>query len=488
MGRIANLWNKVNELDARLAGRSFTWPYPHDEFGGYFGFASTSPSPDKEGPPSGFIQLVDRMFRANPVVFACESKRLSVFSDIRFYFRAYEKGGRPGKLFTKPELDILENPWPRGQTGDLLTHMLLCADLGGNAYVVRALDQPDRLRVLRPDWVTIVMGDRRGRPVLSAGQLDAEIIGFIYDPKDGLTEPETLLADEVAHWAPIPDPLARFRGMSWLTPVIREVQADQAATAHKLTFFENGATPQTVVSFDPTVTEEQFARFVSAFDAQHAGWRNAYKTLYLGGGADVKTVGSNLQQLDFSNTQGKGETRIAAAAGIHPVLVPLSEGLAGSSLNAGNFAAARRATADMTFRPLWRGVAGCLESIVPPPDQRSHLWYDDRDVAFLREDIKDLADIRVADATAMEMLIRAGYTADSVREAVIADDFSLLEHTGLYSVQLIPPTTAPLRLPAGAGHPEGEAGVTGPGATPTVPAGDVKPMMPATTPATNGKG
>jgi hypothetical protein len=31
----------------------------------------------------------------------------------------------------------------------------------------------------------------------------------------------------VAHWSPIPDPLANFRGMSWLTPVLREIDADQ---------------------------------------------------------------------------------------------------------------------------------------------------------------------------------------------------------------------------------------------------------------------
>ena len=182
--------------------------------------------------------------------------------------------------------------------------------------------------------MTIVMGDSSGRPVKSASQLDAEIIGFIYDPQDGQTAPEALLADEVAHFIPpgLRDPLARFRGMSWLTPIIREVQADQAATMHKLGFFENGATPQMVVTFDATVTEDQFKAFVSKMDDGHKGWRNAYKTLYLGGGATPTVVGKDLQQFDFSATQGKGETRIAAASGIHPVLVPVSEGMQGSSL------------------------------------------------------------------------------------------------------------------------------------------------------------
>ena len=59
----------------------------------------------------------------------------------------------------------------------------------------------------------------------------------------------------------------------------------------------------------------------------HEGLWNAYKTLYLGGGADAKIIGSNMQQLDFKTVQGHGETRIAAAAGVPPIIVGLSEGL-----------------------------------------------------------------------------------------------------------------------------------------------------------------
>src|SRR3546814_2208685 len=56
-----------------------------------------------------------------------------------------------------------------------------------------------------------------------------------------------LLPDEVVHYSPIPDPIARFRGMSWLTPVIREIQADNAATTHKDSFYRNGARPSMLV-------------------------------------------------------------------------------------------------------------------------------------------------------------------------------------------------------------------------------------------------
>src|SRR6266508_2616137 len=248
--------------------------------------------------------------------------------------------------------------------------MLVDADFAGSAYVARRNERPDRLMRMRPDWVVLVLGSQDD-PDFAGLAMDAEIIGCMYHP-GGIMSGQAaipLLVDEFAHFAPIPDPLATYRGMSWLTPIIREIQADSAAPMHKLMFFENGASPQMVVSMGPEVSPANLKQFVAKMDDSHQGWQNAYKTLYLGGGADVTVVGKDLAQLDFKITQGGGETRIAADSGVHPVVVALSEGLAGSSLNAGNFQAAARITADKTLRPLWRNVSGALENIVPAPDR-----------------------------------------------------------------------------------------------------------------------
>jgi phage portal protein BeeE len=216
--------------------------------------------------------------------------------------------------------------------------------------------------------------------------------------------------------------------------------ADGAATAHKLKFFENGATPNLVIKRADAPDKTVFKEWVKLMEEGHAGAANAYKTLYLTAGADATVVGKDLQQLEFKVTQGAGETRIAAAAGVHPVIVGLSEGMQGSSLNAGNFGSARRLVADRTARPWWRNAAGSLETIVPPP-AGSQLWYDDRDIAFLREDRKDAADIQQIKASSIRQLVDAGYKPESVVKAVEAEDMTLLVHSGLYSVQLQPPGT-----------------------------------------------
>lgn len=397
-------------------------------------YGTGRPVDGKERPLAlDFEAKIRHAYKSNGPVFALMMVRQMVFAEARFQFRQI-RNGRPGDLFGTSALSVLEQPWPGATTGDLLSRLLQNADLEGNGYVTNY--NPGRLKMMRPDWVTIITASDE-EPGLPSEALDSHLVGYMYDPPTG-GEPWFLLPDQVAHFAPIPDPEFQFRGMSWLTPVIREITGDTAATRHKLKFFENGATPQVIVSLDATVTPDKVRKFQTLMDSQHRGVDTAYKTLYLGGGADVTVVGKDLHQLDFKATQGAGETRLAAAAGVPPVIVGFSEGLAGSSLNAGNYASSRRRFADGTMRPLWRNAAGSLAQLVDVP-AGAELWYDDRDIAFLREDRRDAAEIQGLQSRTIRTLVDAGYDPASVVAAVEAEDYSLLRHTGLYSVQLQKP-------------------------------------------------
>jgi hypothetical protein len=66
------------------------------------------------------------------------------------------------------------------------------------------------------------------------------------------------------------------------------------------------------------------------------------------------------------------------------------------------------------------------------------LWYDDRDVSFLQEDVLDSAEIRAKDASTMRQLVDGGFDPTSVVDAVTTGDMTLLRHTGNLSVQLQP--------------------------------------------------
>jgi phage portal protein BeeE len=369
-------------------------------------------------------------FRSSPIVWACMEARKSLFSEARFMYRQ-RRSGTPGDLFSTPALDLLAQPWPGGTTGDMLARMSYHEDLGGNGFVVRLDDRT--LFQPRPDWVTVILG----APAQSSRALP---IGIIYHPGgrySGL-EPEPFLWEQVAHYMPTPDPLAPWRGISWLGALVREISADLAATEHKLRFFEAGATPNLIVSLDPAITGTAWKEWVEKFDDKYAGVTNAYKTMYLGAGAQATVVGKDLQQLDFRATQGAGETRIAAAAGVPAAVIGISEGLQGSSLNAGNFAASMRRFADLTQRPRWRNAAGSLAHIVPVP-AAAELWYDASDISALKDDIQAAADVQAKHASAIRQYVDAGFEPATVVEAIASGDLKRLRHTGLYSVQLQPP-------------------------------------------------
>ena len=391
----------------------------------------TLPGSKQEEPDGGYESMA-RLYKASPIVFAVCDARMRLFTEARFQFRRMSQG-KPGDLFGTDALGILEEPWPNGNTSDLLARALQDADLAGNSYFVRRAGNV--LQRLRPDRVAIILD----RP---EGDIDARVQGYAYYPKGrhGGVDPIILLAEQVAHFAPIPDPTARYRGMTWLTPVIREVMADTAAVTHKQSFFEAGATPNLVIKRSDEISKDAFKEWVALMEAGHAGAANAYKTLYLSSGADATVVGANLRQLDFSQVQGHGETRVAAAAGVPPIIVGLSEGLAAATYS--NYGQARRAFADLWARPMWRNFAGSIKAIVDVPPGAT-LWYDDANIPFLAEDKADEANIASTAASTINALITTGFEPDAAVRAVMSNDLSMLvgQHSGLYSVQLQAPGT-----------------------------------------------
>jgi hypothetical protein len=262
-------------------------PLSWDDYQDYFGFG---------GPGFPFIQMtmgsLDRekvaasaiaAYKTSGPVFALIMARMQVFSQVKFQWTHFQ-GSQPGDLFGSPELGVLETPWQGGTTGKLLARMEMHNSLAGNAYIRRT--RPDQLNVLRPDFVTIILGSQENEenPALAA---DTEVAGYFYTPAGG--RPQIFLPDEVAHFAPVPDPWFHFLGQSWITPVLRDLQADQGSVEHKFRFFENNATVNMAVKFDPGLDINKVRGFKALMEEEHRGLANAFRTLYLGGGADVQT-------------------------------------------------------------------------------------------------------------------------------------------------------------------------------------------------------
>lgn len=387
-----------------------------------------------------FKAYIDKVHRRNGVVAGAVSTRALLLSQLEFVFEQTRDGDSPGQMFTDRSLVSLERP--RSTTrNNLLYSWEVDASYGGTAYGYR---DGNVLRRLMPDRCTWLLGSDTD-PDWDGDQVrlpyDAQVVALVYHPHPNDTSRGRLFfPGEFFAWSPEPDPINWWRGESWVSSVMREILIDGQATDHFEKFFEHAATPNLVFLMDPSKTAEQVADYAKVVNQNHAGAMRSFKNMFLGGGTDVKVVGSSLESMRMSELQGGLETRIALRAHVPGVILQIREGYTGASLNTGNYGSARRLLADKWFTPTAKGLCAALESLYPaPPNAR--LAYDPARVMFLQEDQKDEAEIMATNAAAIRQYVDGGFDPASAVLAVETNDLSKLVHTGNVSVQLQPPGT-----------------------------------------------
>jgi phage portal protein BeeE len=394
----------MSRLLDRLADRySLRQGYWEGMASGAAVYQSTWGDPNREKAIANLVSAAQDAYASNGIVFACILIRMSVFAEIRFVFQSLVDK----RLYGTPDLTILEHPWPGCTTGELLARVEQDVSTAGQDYTWAA--DTDRLVRVPPTEVTIISEEIQG----PRGHY-REVIGYDWDPApiqnvapgqdDRSDKAQFLPVAEVSHFSPYPDPKANFRGMSWLTPVLREIAADSGMTNYKLSYLEHAATPNMLVRYQQRLRPDTVDAIVERMEAKYAAG-NAFRTLVLDQGADATVVGNSLEQLSYEATQRAGAERICAAAGVDPVLIGLRTGDAEQAL---------RRLADVTLRPLWRGVCASLQKLVPNvPPQGVRLWFDVSDVAALQESETARAQVAQVSSAALLTLVQAGYTRES---------------------------------------------------------------------------
>lgn len=351
------------------------------------------------------------------IVFAAILVRISLFSEVEFQFQAKDDG----HLFGNTALAKIEEPWgPGSSASELLARMEQDTSLTGNAYIWDAPGE-GRLVRLRPDWTTIVSELVR---VPGGGQYRHKV-GYWVEPPKSVTGQGTgqfYPAAEVVHWAPVPDPAADFRGMSWLTPVYRDIAGDDGLTNYKVRYLENSASPNLLIRYSQKLQPGTVDAVRERMHARYGGVNNAFKTLVLDQGADVTVIGNSLQQMDFSNVQSAGVDRILAAGRVPGLMVGL-ESLRGAGRS---YQDVVMQFANLWARPQWRSVCGALSQIVDVP-AGNRLWFSTTNIAALQSGEMEQAQAALVRMQALLAARQAGYTRDSAVAAVDTGDVTKLK-------------------------------------------------------------
>lgn len=374
-------------------------------------------SPDREPVMPQMTAWAQQAYAGNAIIFGAILVRMALFCEARFQFQAKDDK----HLFGNQDLAKLEEPFgPNTTTGDLLARMEQDASLVGNAYL---WDVPgeDRLVRLRPDWTTIVSELVQ---VPGGGQYRRKLGYWVEPPKSVLGQGggQFYPADEVVHWAPVPDPAAEFRGMSWLTPVYRDVLGDDGLSQYKIRYLENSASPNLLIRYAQKLSPGTVDSVRERMHARYGGVNNAFKTLVLDQGADVTVIGNSLSQMDFSGVSAVGTERILAAAAVPGVLVGL-EPLRGAGRG---FQESMEKFANVWARPQWRSVCGALSQLVDVPSG-NRLWYDTTDIAALQDSETARAQAALVRAQALLAASQAGYDRQSAVAFVDSGDVTQLK-------------------------------------------------------------
>jgi phage portal protein BeeE len=456
-------------LDRMLGRASFDNFTEYSGSGAYLVTTSDPSGRQKEGAPPGTVRSAREALAGNGVVFACIAARSAIFSEARFQFQSTADK----HLFGLPSLSLLEYPWPNATAGELLARLEQDVSTAGNSYIrkVNPADGGDPLLVqMRPDCVTIISEQRED----DAGRIYKVPVGYAEDLTPlGITDrdPQVYSTDEVAHYSPFPDPQAWFRGMSWLTPVLREVGADNGLTAYKSAHISQGAMPGLVIKYSQKLSQPVVDRLKKRFEALYGGPGNSGRTLVLDEGADVTVAGSTLEQLQYVTVQAAGQNRILAAAMVPSEIV----GLEGPREASGNYELAMRRFADIWARPHWRMACASLQHLLPDVTPPTRLWYDVSDIAALREGELARSQATLVRAQAVGAFVTAGYSRDSAIAAADSGDLSQLKPDPGAAAPGAPTGTRPPQ----AGVPQDLPGVVAPNKPNAKPAAFVPmPGMP----------
>src|SRR5260221_4181362 len=364
---------------------------------------TTYGSPDREAVLPQLAAWAQSEYAGNSVVFSAILLRLMLFSEATFQFQAKDDK----HLFGNTDLKILEEPWPDGSTGELLVRMEQDVSLAGTSCTWPVRGEA-RLVRLRPDWTTLISEVVTGP---DGGEYRNKI-GFYVEPPArtvlGERRGHFYPAEEVAHWAPVPDPQADFRGMSWLTPVYRDIKGDDWLGIYKIRYLENSASPNMLIKYAQKLQPGTIDAVRERMQARYGGADNAFKTLVLDQGADATVIGNSLQQMDFSGVAAAGEQRILADAHVPGVLVGL-EPLRGAGRG---YQESMQNFDNLYARPQWRSVCGALSKLVNIP-AGNRLWFDPGDIAALQDGEMEKGQTALVKAQAVPALTQAGYTQDS---------------------------------------------------------------------------
>jgi len=291
-----------------------------------------------------FQALTKEGYKGNGAVFGCISALAFAFPEPPLLVWQESAGGQT-PLRSHGLSKLLKRPNPQMGMAELLQYTIVYMAVGGNCYWYKVRSDAGRVVQLWP------LHDGQITPVPGKTQL---IDHYTLNTGEGVSVP--IDAADVVHHKWMPDPMAPHKGLAPLLAVAREVDTDNEATRYLFSLLKNDAMPRLGLIVPPGVelTDDQFKRMKNQWNDEH-GEEKRGGVAVLEGGLDIKTIATNLKDLEFNALRRVPEARISGAFRVPAIIAQLYVGLERSTL--ANYGEARMQFAEDTLVPLWSNVA-----------------------------------------------------------------------------------------------------------------------------------
>lgn len=209
--------------------------------------------------------------------------------------------------------------------------MALCdvyLNIAGNSYTYVDRSRananggvPTAMWPMRPDRMRIIPMPRNSRAVM----------GYLYVPESGdLREGVPFLPADMMH-VKLPNPLDPLdglgEGLSPISPMARSGDVDNAITRYLKLFFDRGAMPAGMMTYENPLQDEDVARVRARWNEVYGGVDNWTELLVADSGAKYERLSLGFNEMGFDALDARNESRIAAPFGVPLILIGAKHGL-----------------------------------------------------------------------------------------------------------------------------------------------------------------
>lgn len=325
-----------------------------------------------------YVHLAEESYIKNVIANRCISIITKSASSIKLELMNKKSGEA---IKNHKILDLLKKPNPLLSQNDFFETIYAHKLISGNSYIQAIFNnnskyfEPQELFILRPDRVTILIGNTN-IPLGYKYKFDNKETIFKVNQIDGKSE---ILHIKNFH------PTNDWYGLSQVEPAAYSIDQHNEASKWNQSILQNGAKPcgALIVKNDAEnngfLTDDQFERLKEQLNTEFSGSTNVGKPLLLEGGLDWKEISLTPKEMDFLEMKHSTARDIALSFGVPSQLI----GIPGDNTYS-NMAEARLFLWEQTILPTIDNILLNFNNwLVPMFDDNYEIVYNKNEITPL---------------------------------------------------------------------------------------------------------